>query len=140
GSNAFAGKNGRDREEALPSHASVLIIVHELERAFLQLQHREIRGCAHVKCAAAVKDIKCLCCVDGCACNDLIERHAEHQKLRHDIRKIDDLRGASVGSPVCRYRIRKKSAFQHLLGNIPSQVAGAAVAHVEADAASTRSN
>src|SRR5207302_2388242 len=52
---ALAGEHGRDRKQPLAVRAHALVVVDELERAFAQLEDRDIRGRADVKGAAVVE-------------------------------------------------------------------------------------
>src|SRR5882757_5467477 len=83
-------KHGSGRKQPLMAGADAFGVVEELERAFAQLHDRYVGRGAHIERAAVIERREHARRVHGGTCNDLAERHAERDELRHDIRKIDD--------------------------------------------------
>ena len=75
---------------------------------------------------------------DGCCRNDLAQRHAEHEELRHDIRQVDDAGGPRHDVPVGRESVGPEVLLGCLLHRVPVEMIDNAVAEVEDDAAAAR--
>src|ERR1043166_194631 len=96
----LAGEHGGEGEQALLAGTRAFVVVKKLEIALLQLEDRHIGRRADGERAALVEGREHACRVDGPARDRLVDRHAEHEQLRHDVRHIDDAGGADRKSVV----------------------------------------
>src|SRR5262245_21461192 len=83
---ALAAEDGAAREEPLAPGPDVLVVVHELEGALAEFEHRDVGRRADVERAAVPEHLEQARDVDGGVRDQLIERHAEIQELRQDVR------------------------------------------------------
>src|SRR3954451_19059714 len=89
----LAANDGRDREQALLTLASALKVVEEFEIALAQLQDCNVGGGADIERAAVVKRRENARGIDRAGCDHSTERHVEHEKLRHDVRHVNNTGG-----------------------------------------------
>src|SRR3989442_6193286 len=103
---ALSAENSPAREKSLAPGSLVAKVVDKFERPSAKLEHREVCRRTDIERAAVAEHFEHTRRVDGRTGDHLIEGHAEIQELRHDVRKVDDLRGASLRRPVSGERIR----------------------------------
>src|SRR5262245_214579 len=89
----LARQDGGCRKKGLGARARPLVVVKEFEGAFPQLQDCHVGRRTHVERATVIERREYARSIDGRTCDDLAERHAEHDELRHDVREVDDARG-----------------------------------------------
>src|SRR3954463_15612170 len=77
----LAANDGRDREQALLTLASALVVVEELVFALAQLQDRDVGRGADIERAAVVERREDARGIDRAGCDHRAQRHAEHEKL-----------------------------------------------------------
>src|SRR5215472_16134745 len=71
-------------------------------------------------------------------CDDLAERHAKHDELRHDVREVDDARGLRHHVPIRGDGIGPKALLRCALHGGPVEMIESPVAEIENDAPSAR--
>jgi hypothetical protein len=135
---ALAVEHRFGRKQPLAAGSRSLVVIEELERALAQLHDGYISRRAHIESAAVIEGGEASRRVDGCAGNDLGERHAEHEELRHDVRQVNHPAALRFCVPVRRESIRPQALPGRLLDRIPVEMIGHAVAEVEEDAAAAR--
>src|SRR5579863_502322 len=108
---ALAAKHRSAREEPLVAGPLAPEIIVEFEGPFSEFEHCNVGGCTHFQGAAVVEDRECAGRVDGRAGDHLIERHPQHEELRHHVGKVDYLGGAALRSPVRRKGIGQEAGL-----------------------------
>ena len=79
------------RKKSLASGSIIPVVVHEFETPLPQVEHSNVSGGSDAERAAPLKHIESAGAIYCCAGNDLVERHAQVEELRHDIREVDHL-------------------------------------------------
>src|SRR6516165_1145268 len=77
----LACEHGCGREQPLTARSRPLVVVEKLERAFSQLQNRDIGRRADIECPAVIERVEDARRVDRRTRDDLAERHAQHDEL-----------------------------------------------------------
>ena len=87
---ALAAQHDFGWNQPLVAGSLAVVIVEEFERPFPQLHDGDIGRRASIERATVLEGRETTRRIHGGGCDDLIERHTEHEKLRHDIRQIDN--------------------------------------------------
>ncbi len=133
----FSPANCGGGRQQLASNAMLTVAVVKQEPAVVFFKHRDIGYCADAKCAdvaIASKDFRRPSCRHF---DDSLERHAQHEKLAHGGRHVEDRTMQILGVQVRTDRGRFKTLLERRLNNVPLKAAEP-VSHIEYDAPLSR--
>ena len=115
-----------------------LVVVVELERALPELEDSHVGRRADGERAESLECRQRFRGVDRTARDHTVERHADQQEFRQDVREVEHLIGAPRLPPVGRHRVGIDALGHRVLDDVPREVIHAAVPEVEPDPALTR--
>src|SRR5947207_241717 len=117
--NHLAAHDDAARDQFLTARPLGVDVVHELEIAFSQLQHRDISGRAGPKRSEPIERRDAACRIDRDGGDRAVEGHAEHQEFRDDGRKVEDAKRAPGSGDVRRDRVGPEPVAHGGVDNLP---------------------
>src|SRR5262249_30621920 len=133
---ALAPEHCPGRKQPMVASPRAFVVVEEFKRPFPQVHECYVGRSANIERSAIIKRREHARCIHCRASYYLADRHAEHDKFRHNIWEIDNARRLRQDVPIGGQRIGPEALLGCFCHGVPIKVVSDAVAEIKANPAS----